>query len=210
MQKKQWAVVAGLIAAALTVSACESASTNDPSAMATQSANMSTTMTPTPMQAQAASAGMMTSKGGLMKSEHTMAGTVLANPHGMTVYYYSVDKKGSGVSSCTGTCATEWPPVVSPVRIPAGVKLAGKVSYIVRANGVRQVTINGYPVYRYAGDHAPGEANGSGIGGVWHVFTIMSSMSSSSMSSSSMSSSSAMTPTQSASSPSSSGGGGGW
>jgi predicted lipoprotein with Yx(FWY)xxD motif len=204
MQKKQWAVVAGLIAAALSVSACESASANDPSAMATQSANMSTTMTPTPMQAQAASAGMMASKGGLMKSEHTMAGTVLANPHGMTVYYYSADKKGSGVSACTGTCATEWPPVISPVRIPAGIKLAGKVGYIVRANGVRQVTINGYPVYRYAGDHAPGEANGNGIGDVWHVFTIASSMSTSSMSSSS-----SMKPTSSASSPSSSGGGGG-
>jgi predicted lipoprotein with Yx(FWY)xxD motif len=146
------------------------------------------------------------SKGGLMRTEHTMAGTLLANPHGMTVYYYSVDKKGSGVSDCTGACAAEWPPVIAPVRIPAGIKLPGKVGFIVRAGGVHQVTIDGYPVYRYAGDHAPGQANGNGIGGVWHVFTIASSMSSMSSKAPAM----PATPTMAASSPSSGGGGGGW
>jgi predicted lipoprotein with Yx(FWY)xxD motif len=208
-QNQRWAVAGSLIAAVLAVSACSAANANGGGmATGTQSANVSTTMTPTAMAAPASMTGH--SKGGLMRTEHTMAGTLLANPHGMTVYYYSVDKKGSGVSDCTGACAAEWPPVIAPVRIPAGIKLPGKVGFIVRAGGVHQVTIDGYPVYRYAGDHAPGDTNGDGIGGVWHVFKIMSSMSSSSMSSSSMSSSSAMTPTQSASSPSSSGGGGGW
>src|SRR5580692_8128659 len=128
MQNQRWAVAAGLIAAGLTISACSSAAgVGGAAAMATQSANVSTTMTPSPMQAMSTTH----SKGGLMKVEHTMAGRVLANPHGLTVYYYSADKRDSGVSACTGACAVEWPPVVSPIRMPAGVRL-GTVGYIVR------------------------------------------------------------------------------
>jgi predicted lipoprotein with Yx(FWY)xxD motif len=204
-QNQRWAVAGSLIAAVLAVSACSAANANGGGmATGTQSANVSTTMTPTAMAAPASMTGH--SKGGLMRTEHTMAGTLLANPHGMTVYYYSVDKKGSGVSDCTGACAAEWPPVIAPVRIPAGIKLPGKVGFIVRAGGVHQVTIDGYPVYRYAGDHAPGQANGNGIGGVWHVFTIASSMSSMSSKAPAM----PATPAMAASSPSSGGGGGGW
>ncbi len=113
-----------------------------------------------------------TAKGGLLKVELTSAGKVLANPHGMTVYYYSADKPGSGRSACTGDCAQAWPPVVAPVRVPAGVKLPGKLGQIVLPDGVHQVTINGYPVYRYAEDMAPGQAKGNNEGGVWHVIKI--------------------------------------
>jgi predicted lipoprotein with Yx(FWY)xxD motif len=113
-----------------------------------------------------------TSHGGTLKVETTMAGKVLANPHGMTVYYYTGDKPGSGVSSCTGSCATAWPPVVAPVQSPKGVKLAGPLSAIIRPGGVRQVTVNGYPIYRYAGDKKPGQATGNGSGGEWHVIKV--------------------------------------
>jgi predicted lipoprotein with Yx(FWY)xxD motif len=109
------------------------------------------------------------SLGGLMEVMRSPAGSVLANPHGMTVYYYSSDTPGSGKSTCTGACALTWPPVIAPVRIPVGVELPGAVGFIVRPGGVRQVTIDGSPVYRYAGDHAPGEANGNGVAGEWHV-----------------------------------------
>jgi predicted lipoprotein with Yx(FWY)xxD motif len=109
--------------------------------------------------------------GGLMEVVHTSAGSVLANPHGMTVYYFSADTPGSGKSTCLGACALTWLPVIAPVRIPVGVELPGAVGFIVRPGGVRQVTIDGAPVYRYAGDHAPGEAHGNGVAGEWHVIT---------------------------------------
>jgi predicted lipoprotein with Yx(FWY)xxD motif len=35
-----------------------------------------------------------------------------------------------------------------------------------------QVTINGYPLYLYAGDTAPGQAVGNGIEGAWHVIKV--------------------------------------
>jgi predicted lipoprotein with Yx(FWY)xxD motif len=118
--------------------------------------------------------GKAKTKGGMMKVEVTSAGKVLANPHGMTVYYYTADKPGSGVSACTGTCAAAWPPVVAPVRVPAGLMLPGPLGTIVRPGGVRQLTINGYPIYRYTDDMAPGQAKGNGAGGKWHVIKLLS------------------------------------
>lgn len=113
-----------------------------------------------------------TSAGGLMKIELTSAGKVLANPHGLTVYYYTADKPHSGVSSCTAGCAAAWPPVIAPVRIPAGVTLPGPLGTIIRPGGARQVTINGYPIYRYADDKSPGQALGNGAEGEWHVIRL--------------------------------------
>ncbi|GEM_PF-291054 len=115
------------------------------------------------------------SAGGLMKAEVTSVGKVLANPRGMTVYYYSEDRPGTGTSACTRTCAREWLPVIAPVRIPAGMTLPGPLGSIALPGGKRQVTINGYPIYRYAGDKTPGQASGNGIKGEWHVIKLTGS-----------------------------------
>jgi predicted lipoprotein with Yx(FWY)xxD motif len=110
-----------------------------------------------------------------LKLARTRAGTVLASSHGLTLYYYSEDKPHSGKSVCTGGCATAWPPLAAPVKAPAGVRLPGKLGVITRPNGVKQVTLNGYPLYFYAGDKAPGQAKGNGIEGAWHVIKIKAS-----------------------------------
>jgi predicted lipoprotein with Yx(FWY)xxD motif len=116
-----------------------------------------------------------TAKGRVLTVEHTSVGTVLAGVHGFTLYYYTEDKPGSGKSVCTGSCAQAWPPVVAPVRAPAGVHLPGPLGMITRPGGVRQVTLNGYPLYTYGGDKAPGQATGNGIEGAWHVIKIKAS-----------------------------------
>ncbi len=109
---------------------------------------------------------------GSLKTETTHAGKVLASSGGLTLYYYAEDKAGSGKSVCTGTCAAAWPPLAAPVKAPAGVRLPGPLGMITRPGGVRQLTINGYPIYTYAGDKAPGQAKGNGIEGAWHVIKI--------------------------------------
>ena len=43
---------------------------------------------------------------------------------------------------------------------------------ITRPGGLRQVTINGYPVYLYAGDKDPGQAAGNGVEGAWHAIKV--------------------------------------
>jgi predicted lipoprotein with Yx(FWY)xxD motif len=113
-----------------------------------------------------------TGRAAALKVAHTRAGPVLASSRGLTVYYYSADKPHSGKSACTGTCATAWPPLAAPVKAPAGVRLPGKLGVITRPNGVKQVTLNGYPLYFYIGDKAPGQAKGKGISGSWHVIKI--------------------------------------
>lgn len=45
-----------------------------------------------------------------------------------------------------------------------GASLIGEVT---RADGTKQLTVGGWPMYRYAEDAEPGDANGQGVGGTW-------------------------------------------
>ena len=144
MRNPGWAGAA-LIAVTLAVAACG----NGPGEAGSAYGNQSTTAAPgTP-----ASSPVQTA---VLKAETTRAGMVLANGSGLTLYYFSADKPDSGKSVCTGGCAVAWPPLAAPVKAPAGVHLPGRLGVITRPDGVKQVTLNGYPLYRYAGDKSPG------------------------------------------------------
>lgn len=89
---------------------------------------------------------------------------VLADAAGRTVYTF--DKDEMGKSNCTGGCLTLWPAFV------AKPEAAAKGDFgVIEANGVRQWTVKGKPLYYYAADAKPGDRNGDGKGGVWHVVT---------------------------------------
>jgi predicted lipoprotein with Yx(FWY)xxD motif len=206
--KRSITAAAGAFVAAMSLSACGLVSSGSTASMdpTTDAPSAGSAMVPTPTAST-----MSTTRGGLMEVKHTKLGLVLANPHGMTVYYYTADKRGSGVSNCTGSCAVAWPPVAAPVRLPAGVTLAGTVGFIVRSNGEHQVTVNGYPIYRYEGDMAPGQTTGNGVGGKWWVIKVKDSAKSSSSGMGSTSKgSSGSGSSGSGSSGSGSGSGGGW
>lgn len=99
------------------------------------------------------------------------AGYVLATSTGRTIYWYAGDVKGSGKSTCAGSCLTVWPAVAgTPVAAP-GVRLAGKLGTITRPGGVVQATYNGYPLYTHARDMAAGQTTGNGVSGKWHIIT---------------------------------------
>lgn len=168
MRHTAWAVPV-LIAVALTATACSKATGYN-----TGSGAGGAYGTSTPDSSMSASSGAMGDgmQTAALKVERTSAGLVLAGSKGLTLYYYTADKPGSGKSVCTGGCATAWPALKAPVRAPAGVKLPGKIGMITRADGTRQVTINGYPIYYYAEDMAPGQAKGNGEGGAWHVIKV--------------------------------------
>ncbi len=90
-------------------------------------------------------------------------GTVLvAGSNGMTVYLFTNDVKDSGKSACSGSCIARWPPLtVSAGGTPtAGTGATGKLGTITRDDGTLQVTYNGLPLYFFANDKAPGDANG--------------------------------------------------
>ena len=88
---------------------------------------------------------------------------MLATSKGETIYWYSGDIKGSGKSTCTGTCLAAWPAVAGAPVAAAGVQLAGQLGTITRPGGAVQATYNGYPLYTYAQDMAPGQTTGNGV-----------------------------------------------
>jgi predicted lipoprotein with Yx(FWY)xxD motif len=99
-------------------------------------------------------------------------GEFLTAYDGKTLYTYSKDS--AGVSNCSGTCATNWPPYSVPegttINLPSSsTGITGKISTIKRADGSVQVTYNGAPLYFYKDDHNAGDTTGQGIGGVWYV-----------------------------------------
>ena len=98
-------------------------------------------------------------------------GPFLVGPNGHTLYVFTRDEPG--VSNCTAGCIANWPPLlVSTGAQPSGGDgVGGELGTIDRADGGRQVTYDGAPLYFWANDAAPGETNGHGVGGVWFVAT---------------------------------------
>lgn len=95
-------------------------------------------------------------------------GTYMTDPAGKTLYTFDNDKI-AGASSCTGACAIAWP----PYTLGAGDStLPPNVSAIMRADGTRQYAYNGKPLYYYAKDTVPGQLNGDGVGGTWHIIKL--------------------------------------
>jgi predicted lipoprotein with Yx(FWY)xxD motif len=95
---------------------------------------------------------------------------------GRTLYRFDKDSASPPVSNCTGACANLWPPVLvgTQVRV-SGIDsaLLGTVKRadgtVKRADGTVQLTLHGWPLYHYAGDAAPGDINGEGVGGTWYA-----------------------------------------
>jgi predicted lipoprotein with Yx(FWY)xxD motif len=46
---------------------------------------------------------------------------------------------------------------------------ASKFGTTKRTDGTTQVTYNGWPLYYFAKDKAPGDVTGQGVGSVWYV-----------------------------------------
>jgi predicted lipoprotein with Yx(FWY)xxD motif len=161
-----------LIAVALTATACSKA-TGTGSATSTQAGGAYGTSTASPMATGMSSAGgAMQTATATLTVERTRAGMVLAGSKGLTLYYFTKDKPHSGKSACFGSCLAAWPPLAAPVKAPAGARMPGPMGKITRGNGTVQVTINGFPIYYYVGDKAPGQIAGNGVEGTWHIIKI--------------------------------------
>jgi predicted lipoprotein with Yx(FWY)xxD motif len=97
-------------------------------------------------------------------------GMIIANSKGMTLYYFTPDKAGK--PTCVGACAQYWPPALKSGSTQFGkLSVSGKFGTVASSSGGRQITYNGWPLYRYSGDTKPGQTNGQGIQSVWFVAT---------------------------------------
>jgi predicted lipoprotein with Yx(FWY)xxD motif len=91
---------------------------------------------------------------------------VLVNNDGRTLYLFTNDTATS--SACSGGCATAWPPLIASGADTVGSGLdASKLGTVTRADGSKQVTYGGNPLYTYGADQASGETKGHQVGSVW-------------------------------------------
>ena len=95
--------------------------------------------------------------------------SILTDTNGMSLYHFDSDT--STTSACTGSCSQNWPALLLASGTPGGVSsLPGQLTTLTDPNG-RQVLYNGHPLYHFSGDQKPGDVNGDGISGLWHVAT---------------------------------------
>jgi predicted lipoprotein with Yx(FWY)xxD motif len=102
-------------------------------------------------------------------------GTVLVDSQGKTLYQFVPDA-GKHVT-CTGSCASVWPPVMLAAGGKLGASGGVKASLLgsdPNPSGGRVVTYAGWPLYTYVADGSPGSHAGQAInvnGGLWYVMT---------------------------------------
>ena len=104
---------------------------------------------------------------------NTGLGNILVDSQGRTLYLFEQDTGTK--STCSGACATAWPPlrVSGKPTAGSGVK-ASSLGTTPRSDGKPQVTYNGHPLYGYQGDSSAGDTNGQnidGFGAEWYVLS---------------------------------------
>lgn len=111
------------------------------------------------------------SAGTLALHQDAKLGPIVTDTKGMTLYRFDKDTAQPPKSNCSGSCATAWPPVPADgAEAPAGIAKSDLGS-VTRADGTRQLTIGGWPAYRFAKDTKPGDTKGQGVGGTWNALT---------------------------------------
>jgi predicted lipoprotein with Yx(FWY)xxD motif len=113
--------------------------------------------------------GSSTSSGGspseaiLATADKAKVGRVVVDAQGRTLYRFTAEAQGRPV--CTGSCASTW----LPATVTSASGLPAHVATVKRDDGALQLTYDGHPLYRYAGDGSTADANGEGVGGQWFV-----------------------------------------
>jgi len=98
-------------------------------------------------------------------------GKYLVDAQGRTLYLF--EKDTGTMSTCSGACASAWPPSTTSghPKAASGVN-AALLRTTNRSDGSTEVTYDGHPLYRFTGDSSPGDTNGQDVtafGGGWYV-----------------------------------------
>jgi predicted lipoprotein with Yx(FWY)xxD motif len=98
-------------------------------------------------------------------------GAVIEDEGGWVLYRFDNDKaKPESKSSCDGDCAKVWLPALTNDGKPQLKGVESKlVGTVTRSDGTKQLTVAGWPLYRYLGDKTPGKWTGQNVGGTWFV-----------------------------------------
>ncbi|MFB6617781.1 SCO0930 family lipoprotein [Streptomyces sp. NPDC056367] len=161
--KRGTTLATAVIAVALAATAC--GPTDDKAADYVKPAGAADYQAPAADGASAAKPG-----GQLATDENAQLGPVLTDGAGLTLYRFDKDTAKPPKSNCDGDCAKAWPVVAAgDVTAAAGMDPA-LLGEVVRSDGTKQLTVAGWPAYRFAKDAKAGDVNGQGVGGVWFAF----------------------------------------
>lgn len=106
-----------------------------------------------------------------IEAKRSTLGVILADGEGKTVYLFERDT--GTTSTCSGACASAWPPVTTDGAPKAGGGVqAALLTTSKRSDGTMQVVYGGHPLYYFEQDRDAGDTYGQGIDGFgaeWYV-----------------------------------------
>jgi len=106
-------------------------------------------------------------------ADNSGLGKILVDSQGRTLYLFQQDS--GTTSTCSGGCATAWPPLRASGKPTAGGGAkASLLGTTPRSDGRPQITYDGHPLYGYQGDSKAGDTNGQGVDGFgapWYVLS---------------------------------------
>ena len=119
------------------------------------------------------SSGASGSGSGLVQtSDVSGVGTVLVDSAGLTLYF--ADEESGGDIKCVDACLSFWTPVEATGSIPSDIDGLGTMKR--DDTGVKQLTLDGAPLYTFKLDKGPGQATGDdftdsfdGVSFTWHA-----------------------------------------
>jgi predicted lipoprotein with Yx(FWY)xxD motif len=160
---------------AVAAAACTGGGATPSAASTTASPSVAPTDAPTPSEEPSPSATETASPSAdaevELEVESSGLGEIVVDGEGRTLYLFTRDTQGAGASVCNGDCATAWPPltVEDADAVVADDDVTAEVGTATRDDGSLQVTLNGWPLYYFQADAAPGDTNGQGVNDVWWV-----------------------------------------
>jgi predicted lipoprotein with Yx(FWY)xxD motif len=163
------------LASALLLAACgsstEKTSTGtSPGSVAPVATAASQSATPAPAGSSNSGNGHMATTTMLMAKAVGGMGSVVTDDKGMTLYRYDMDQANPSKWTCAGECTKTW----MPVMVEDSVQTTGVEKSLlgtVHRDGMKQLTLGGWPLYRYMGDTQAGQMNGQAKDKMWYAVT---------------------------------------
>jgi predicted lipoprotein with Yx(FWY)xxD motif len=114
--------------------------------------------------------GLPASQATITVAQSDEFGSFLVDENGITLYVFQDDPPG--MSTCSGGCADNWPPVLTDNAPEAGEGVASSLlGTIERDDGTMQVTYNNWPLYYFVSDAHRGDMKGQGVQDAWYVIS---------------------------------------
>ena len=95
---------------------------------------------------------------------HVAGASVLVDSAGRTLYVSDQEQRVGKALCASKACTAVWMPLTVPKgqQLTAPASVSRELTVVARADGTRQVTFGGTPLYSFALDHAAGDLTGDG------------------------------------------------